>query len=508
MSCEAVSVKRLKEIAGHEKFCLYCALSIGFLLLILQACFSVDLYKDSAAVYSPMARALSEGNWQEAFHPAIPNLNVILSAPLMMLGFPPEKALAVVSSLFYVATIPFVYLLLAVFLPRNYASFGSLCFACAPKVIRFSCSAIIDSGKLFFITAALFFLMKFIRSKYRSWKTALLFFLMLGGMSLARSEGFGNAVVLAGCLCLYWFIESVRERKLQAVLPSAVSVFLWGACILIRVLINGLVFGKFVFDERIANGFARLFHSAPAASAAASGTQVGLRVSWLHLFNQYIRGCYELYLVFSVIGLILILLNMRGLYRWLWPDAKVPDFVKWNHLYWIFFLVSLSNAVIFKASDIASYRYFLLNIPCMMVFTVISVCWVWKWCIRFLPPFIPAAAAAVIFMFQVQNGFDNVFAEEGRRQYETGREVGKLLGSEKETAKVWFGGTSIEWYYSGLKRAVPIETSHPDPASFKDFDYVLWHEEEKGFKALKNRKDLREIPLAGAEKIHLYKRLD
>ena len=91
-------------------------------------------------------------------------------------------------------------------------------------------------------------------------------------------------------------------------------------------------------------------------------------------------------------------------------------------------------------------------------------------------------------------------------QYETGRKVSELLAAEKETAKVWFGAR-IEWYYSGLKRAVPIEADRPDFSSFTDFDYALWEEDDKGFETIRSRSDIREIPLSGAGEIHLFKRL-
>jgi len=499
---ETRKMARLLKYMTKERFLLYCALTAGVILLLLQAAFSVDMFRDSAGVYSPMARALANGSYQEAFHPGIPCLNVLLSFPLTGLGIAPETALSIISSAFYIGTIPFIYLLLKLFLPGILSSAGALFFACAPKIIRFSCSAIIDSGKIFFLTAALFFLLKFMAGKYRSWKYALFFGISAGGMSLARSEGFGNALVLFGCLGLYWCIDGVKERKIQPLLPAAASFFAWLGCLLIRVGINWKFCGIPTFDIRISDGLSRIFSSAPAAVSAASAVKT-LRVSWADLFNQNLRGCYELYFFLGLLGLFLMIFPRKKV----WASGELPGFVKRDMRYWIFLIVPVTNALIFKASDIAAYRYFLLNIPCLLVFTMTGACFLWQWITRFVPPRLSAAGVLILLICQLQNGAANFFSAKSRRQYETGRKIGQMLEEEKGKAKVLFRTASIEWYYSGLDRALPVESDAPELKVFTGFDYVLWDKDEQGMEILTGRRDLREIPLPGTEDVRLFRRL-
>ncbi|MBO7089709.1 MAG: hypothetical protein J6W70_07375, partial [Lentisphaeria bacterium] len=68
-------------------------------------------YRDSANVYTAMARSLVNGEYADAFHPGIPMLNVLCSRVLTVFGMPPDRAMSAVSCLFYLATIPFLYLL-------------------------------------------------------------------------------------------------------------------------------------------------------------------------------------------------------------------------------------------------------------------------------------------------------------------------------------------------------------------------------------------------------------
>ena len=107
--------------------------------------------RDTANVYAAMSRALATGMYAEAAHPAIPSLNVLLSRIFTWLGMAPDVAMSAVSCMLYVATIPFVYLLLNRFLPGEPSAFGAVLFACAPKIIRFSCAGLLDSGKVFFM---------------------------------------------------------------------------------------------------------------------------------------------------------------------------------------------------------------------------------------------------------------------------------------------------------------------------------------------------------------------
>jgi len=501
------------------------SLAAGVILSLLHVVFSVDMYRDSANVYAMMARSLSAGDWTTAFHPGIPCLNVLLSRPFTLCGMRPERALSLVSGLFYVGTVPFLFLLLKQFLPERLSAVGALLFVCAPKIIRFSCSSIIDSGKIFFLVAGLFLLHKLIREEFRSPRTGIAFGLALGGLSLARSEGIGTAGLLALAASVYFAMQWLRTRKLPSLLPAAGAAVFLGLCLLFRVVLMRAVTGEFVFDRRIEGGLERMWNgltssvsalfSAPAASSTAAPGVPAVpmppavpRVSWMELVSQSIRGGYEFYLVFAAAGLILLILANR----WkncecLFPGKKFPFDLKWNGFFYVLLFVVLGNALIFKASDIAAYRYFLLDIPVLMVFTVTGFAWLWSWGEKFVPRRVLCCAAACVLLLQVFNGATYFFSKESKNKYACGRELARMFAGERKAPRVWFHNASIEWYYSGLRRARPIEVPVPDVRTFADFDYVLWGTRESGVDILASRSDLREIPLRENATARLFKKI-
>ena len=136
-------LKFLRNTTQQARFLVGVAMVIALVLTLLHVCCSKDMYRDSGSVYSFMARALAQGDLADAFHPSIPSLNVLLSGIFSACGLRPEQALSLVSGLFYVAAIPFLYLLLKEFLPQLLAAVGAL----SPASIRFLISSQV-SGSL------------------------------------------------------------------------------------------------------------------------------------------------------------------------------------------------------------------------------------------------------------------------------------------------------------------------------------------------------------------------
>ena len=488
-------------------------------------------YRDTANVYAAMSRALAAGVYAEAVHPAIPSLNVLLSRLFTLFGMAPDVAMSAVSCLFYVATIPFVYLLLKRFLPDEPSAFGAVLFACAPKIIRFSCAGLIDSGKLFFMVAAMYCSARLIQEKFRSFGTAVGFGLALGGLSLARSEGIGNACMLFGCTALFWLWAAWREKRVLPVLPMLTTVAAWAVALLSRALVNWRFCGQFVYDARV-NGILKkmlgvfLHATEPVAAAAGAGEEAD-PVTWLKLIRKNIVGNYELYFGFAVAGVVLLILaayirragksgadaSAQGS-KWsiLWPDRIVPDFVKWDTFFIVLIVNAAFNAVIFKLSGVSAYRYFLMNIPLFMVFTLMTCWWFWRWAVKLLPrPLLHAGIAGVVVVlaFQIQNGGDNLFSDDTRAPVRSGLAAGEVMRAENPDGRVFFWYACIEWYYSGMKRAVPIETREPDSRTFSDFDYFLVRKDEDDIMSnVESRADLREIPLAEGSTVRLFRRIE
>lgn len=486
--------------------------AVGVLLTLLQSFFSTAMYRDSANVYSAMVRSLAAGDIAWAFHPEIPSLNVLIAGLFTLTGMRPEQATSLVSGLFYVATIPFIYLMMKQFLPEKLSAVGALLFACAPKIIRFSCSGLIDSAKIFFLVAALHFAGLLIRGHFRSYRHALLLGAMLGGASLARSEGVGNGLVILGCVGLFWLCEAAKERKMPPVLPCLAAMAVWALLILSRMCLMFLVFGRFIFDRRIANLFAWLCSpSAPAAASAASAGSAAASteaVSTGYLIIQSLRGSYELYFGAAMLGLVLVLAALHGgLRRLLWPAGKNAELWRWHSFYWVLFAMIFGNMVIFRVVGVTAYRYFLINIPLLLVFVLLALQWIAVWLEKLLPEWCRHAAAwvlAFIMLGQVFNGTGKFFSSRTRREYRTGVLAGKIIREANPDARVWFREASVEWYYSGTRRA---EGDASDPAVRTGFDYALAIPDEESAAALADRKDLREIPLPPGCTAKLYRKV-
>ena len=102
----------------------------------------------------------------------------------------------------------------------------------------------------------------------------------------------------------------------------------------------------------------------------------------------------------------------------------------------------------------------------------------------------------------------NITSKSSRRQLNTGRYLATVLKVEKKTARVWFiDKASIPWYYSGMHRAVQIETPLPDLTLYKDFDYLVCDNEYEQLSTIKKRKDLKEITLPPKSTVKLFKRI-
>jgi len=503
---------------------LAAAVAVGAAMTLLQQIFSVDIYRDTANVYACMVRALVRGEYAEAFHPGIPQLNVVLALPFTWLGLRPEQALALVSELFYLATIPILYLLLREFLPKTSSAFGALLYACAPKIIRFSCTGLIDSGKIFFLVAGIFCAWCFVKGGFRSRRWALAWGAALGGLLLVRSEGVGNAAILYAGVAAIWLWRRFREKRQSPVVPMLIVLLPLAAAILFRMWCNWRFCGYFMFDLRIHNWLCLLLGKprvviadvpVPAAPTAAAAPSV-LKL-WLEVLELFVVGNYEVYFGFAMLGLALVIVAKFGK-KWhvLWPDRQVPAMFEWNALYFIIWLNAIGNLLIFRLSKIASYRYFLINIPLLIVFAVIAACWLWSWGVKLLPKWmlaIPLLGVAFLLAVQIENGAENFFSEKSYVKYRSGLEVGKIIRREKPDAKVWFKQACVEWYYSGQKRAVPIETAMPDPRTFDAFDYVLMDKtlddaEKKTAAIVTARPDIVEIPMFEDSTVRLFRKIE
>ena len=502
--------------APKARLLLFAALLIGVCITVTHLVFYTGIdYRDSANVYSYMARSFAEGNYADAFHPAIPPLNVLISRIFTVFGVPADLAMSVVSCMFYLATVPFLYLILKCFVPDYLSAFGALLFVCAPKIIRFSCTGLIDSGKIFFLVAGMFFSCRMVQSKFRSYGFAVGFGAALGGLSLARSEGIGNAAALFGCTALFWLANANREKRLAGILSLLTTAIVWALAIGGRIWINWHFCGRAVYDGRLHDKLLRILgHSAPAAivtveEIASVRTESNLEF-WLELLRKNIVGNYEVYFGLEVLCVVLLILTARG-GKWsiLWPDRKAPEFFRWHPFFIVPILSVAFNILIFRISSFHAYRYFLVNIPLFMIFNVMACWWIWSWAVKLLPrPLFIAGIVGivVILFFQVNNGVNNIVSADARRTRQFGKQAGEIMRGEKSDGTVLFRMACIEWYYSGMKRAISIETK-VDYATFDDFDFFLARKDEDDISAvMEQRDDIQEIQLPQESSVRLFRK--
>lgn len=506
------------QIVANARALLWAALLIGVCITVTRLVIYTGIdYRDSANVYSFMARSLAEGEYADAFHPSIPMLNVLFSRVFTVFGMPADQAMSLVSCIFYVATIPFLYLFLKCFVPESLSSFGALLYVCAPKIIRFFCTGLIDSGKVFFMVAGMFFSCRLARSKFRSCGFAAGFGVALGGLSLARSEGIGNAAVLFGCTALFWFVDAIREKRFAGILSVLTTAAIWAFSLGGRIWINWHFCGRAIYDGRLHDRLLSLL-GRPTSGNVVMGEEITSASAesslefWIELLRKNVVGNYEVYFGLEVLCIILLILSVRdGKWSILWPDRKVPVFFKWHPFFIVPVLAVVFNILIFGMARLHAYRYFLMNIPVFMVFNVMACWWIWLWAVRLLPrPLfsIGIAGIAVILFFQLNNGVENIISADARRTRRIGLQIGELMRGEKPDGRVLFRMASVEWYYTGMKRAVPIETT-VDYSIFGDFDFCLVRKDEDDLSAIMDqRSDVREIPLPPDSSVRLFRELD
>ena len=483
------------------------ALLTGLVLLLLHVFFCRTMYRDVANCYAYMTREFAAGRFETAFHPSIPPLNVALSGPLAWCGIEPFAATIIVSGMFYLLTVFPLFGLLRRFVPERLAALGVLLYVCGPKVIRFSCAGLLESGKVFFLVFCLWALFRII-GDWRRLGNYVWLGLGLGGLSLVRGEGIGLAAVLFACGALHLLLIRRREHiKLSGwVLRWVLTGFLWLAVMGPRLASNYLATGYPVPDYRIALGIVQRLELKTVNPEIRNGKPVAKtqRISPARLIQQNLRGGYEVYMALAGIGLLLVFLSRR--YPLLWSRKAVPDFVKFHPEWWILLAVLAANSLIHFVS-LAAYRYFLINIPLLMVLTVTAVFWIWSWLTRWIAPWIPAAILVVLLAFQIDNGLENLKTD---RSYRSGmwlkKQFSDLCRRDGRLPVVWFTDASGEWFWSGFDRAVPIETGLPDWRTFQGFDLVIVRNRDPENKLLRERTDLVEVETPSYSTIKVYRK--
>ncbi|MDD5698066.1 MAG: hypothetical protein PHH77_05570 [Victivallaceae bacterium] len=393
------------------------AILLAGLISLLHILFCFDLYDDIAAWYAPMVRAFAAGDWNDAFTPAVPVLSTTMAGLLSCFGVEPFRALVVISCLFYLASIPVLYYVLKYFLKReDYAAWGCVLYVLAPKIIRFSCTGLLNPAKNFFLIAAVALILA--SAKRLSWRNSVFLGIVMVGLALTRAE----AVIFLPFLVLWYayFIfrdrgVELKKRLFRILLHGLAMTAIFFVGVLPRLYQSYQAVGVPVLDVRQAPYLTMVLPLAETVCrpgfriAAEYQTEVpspkwksgGARI-WQGV-ECWTRGAYTPYLLLAILGL------------WRWWKKRQDQAEVWL----LFSIIAINTAVLITVSN--SVRYYTITLIMLLPFTFMGIKFLWdllpdKKPLKFAAAAVLAAAAAL----QILNGGRKAISHKYDYEYQTG----------------------------------------------------------------------------------------
>ena len=222
----------------------------------------------------------------------------------------------------------------------------------------------------------------------------------LAGLSLSRAEGLIVALAFIGIL----WIEILRTadggagRRIWRAVWSAGAVFLFTAVLLSPRLYQVWSYcGYPVTDARMvgvldpvfnperaqafADGERKAVENVPADGIEDDDKKSGVAERFIDCLEDQSRGLYEVYLPFTLLGLILLIMRRA-----------------WRREYSYMLLLIGLNFVLFYIS-VSSYRYYTVALPLAMVFTVYGGAEVAVWVRKFRLVWVAVVLLAVLAVF-------------------------------------------------------------------------------------------------------------
>ncbi len=447
-------MKRLSTFLKNHPVWISYATGVVLALLFLIGN-TREIYRDQAAYYAPMAEAFAGGDWALAFPPDIPILSSLLAGLLVRCGLSSLTALMAVGAAFHIATIYPLDRLLRMIYPERTAALGCFLFVIAPKMVRYNCMGLPDSGRTFFFVALVLVLAEYLRNPRPAW--TVWGGLCAGGLALVRGEGILYAGA-AGAIFLYlgWrgqtdAVKTPGRRCRRALTAGVLYTLAMLVVIAPRLYGNYRLTGFPVCDSRQVSFLQQVLRIEPEPRTAPETELERLQKQLYNrpdpaekqesrrtffdpgdLLNDWVRGSYELYLIFAAVGLFLVLRRRQ-----------------WRPEYTLC-MIFMGLTVLIFAPLVVAHRYFLVNIPLMMPFTLLPLVEVEKYGSRFRG-FRPAALAglAALTIGQTLNAV-SVFREPGP-EYAVGRWIAahrtELSGGAE---RFWVIGDSVRFpYWSG-----------------------------------------------------------
>lgn len=391
---------------------------LACLLSALHLLFCFDAYDDIAAWYAPIARAFIYGDWDNAFILTVPILSTSMAGLLGCLGLDPFRALVVVSCFFYIASIPLLYYILKYFLKHeDYAAWGCLLYVLAPKIIRFSCTGLLNPAKNFFIIAAIALILA--SAKRLKWLNTLLLGIVLAGLALARAETIVFLPLLVLWYAYFIFIDKkyeLQKRLTRIVLHCLLITIIFFICVSPRLYQSYKTISVPILDIRQANYLCmllpfkqmeykqKLFVTAKKQNIMPDNKS---KQGWAEIWQGiecFTRGAYTPYLILALWGIFI---------WWKKKEDRPEAFI-------LFSIIALNTAVLITICN--SIRYYTINLIMLLPFTFIGLKYIWETLIsykKFLKPVLIIALIALA-LYQINNGAKKAINHKYDYEYKTG----------------------------------------------------------------------------------------
>ncbi len=407
-----------KFMFSNKKWILGLAITLACLISILHIFFCFDVYDDIAACYAMMTRAFADGDWYNAFALHLPILSTTLGGLLSYCGLGPFRALLVVSCLFYIASIPVLYYVLKYFLKReDYAAWGCVLYVLAPKIIRFSCTGLLNPAKNFFVIAAIALILASV--KRLKWLNSLLMGIVLAGLALARAETLIFLPLLVLWYVYFIFIDKkieLKKRLIKIFLHCMVITTMFFICVSPRLYQSYKTVGVPFLDMRQANYLCKvlpftqteykdkLFITAERKTVIPdTKSKRGWAMTWQGV-ECFTRGAYTPYLLLALLGIFL---------WWRKKEDRAEGLI-------LFSVIALNVVVLINISN--SVRYYTITLIMFLPFTFIGLKFIWDLLISYKKLFKPVLiiALSVVAVLQIINGAKQAINHKYDYEYKTG----------------------------------------------------------------------------------------
>lgn len=449
--------------------------------------FFTDIYRDTAGVYAMYARELAQGNWFAGIVTRAPMLNITLAGALGYCGMETISALTLVSGGFYIAALFPLRKLLSRYLSPLAAAYGCLLYAAAPKLINFSCAALLESSRCFFLLAAVLYFLNVCEKP--GWKNSLLFGISSGFLMVSRGEGLPLGIALLSGAFIYGrlFCRTISWKRQLAACGFAILA----AIVVITpfCMMNYAKAGYFVTDMRVITiaGIADSQLKAATQNTtqpAQSFTfdEEGNR-SWgektASIFSGMWRGGYELYWVLAAVGIVLMFKRKE----------RRSDYL-------LFAGVALMQIMMYFVI-VSSYRYYIFMIPLFMCFTVSGANWLFTAAKKYLPGKVMILlymVCAGVIVLQIINGTTRAFQRKSRPEQAVAKWVARYEKRNFSGSKLRLLAVNLPEvaYWSKAIYVNGYESGHHKADECRDFDLGVI--KVKHLPLLRNRRDIEFLP--------------